>query len=137
MLVSPKRVHELLSGLLGATDAEGPHTALLITPQGQLLAKATVPDEEDDIDENGDADGEGEDEGGDGDEDEQDDGDEDEDDEPYLEGPERLRLLLGLASQEQEDGSQRVECEVSYGVRAEMLTSARTPLHVLDTVTRA
>lgn len=133
MLISPIRVHQVLDGLLGATDAEGPHTALLITPQGELLAKATVPDEDDD-DEDGDAEGrdedggdqEGGDQGGedrkepDEDDDGDDDGDEEEDDEPYLEGPERLRLLLGLASQWEEDESPRVECEVSNG----RLTSA-------------
>lgn len=111
MLVSPIRVHGLLSGLLGATDADGPHTALLITPQGQLLAKASI-DDEDDYEENGDAEGEGEDGEDKEDEEEQDDGDEDDEDEPYLEGPERLRLLLGLASQWEEDESPRVECEV-------------------------
>lgn len=111
MLVSPIRVYKLLSGLLGASDADGPHTALLITPQGQLLAKATVDDE--DYEENGDAEGEGEDGADKEDEDEQEDGDEEDDDEPYLEGPERLRLLLGLASQWEEDESPRVECEVS------------------------
>lgn len=110
MLVSPIRVYGLLSGLLGASDADGPHTALLITPQGQLLAKATVDDE--DFEENGDAEGDGEDGADKEDEEEQEDGDEDDDDEPYLEGPERLRLLLGLASQWEEDESPRVECEV-------------------------
>lgn len=110
MLVSPIRVHKLLSGLLGASDADGPHTALLITPQGQLLAKATVDDE--DYEENGDAEGDDEDGADKEDEDEQEDGDEEDDDEPYLEGPERLRLLLGLASQWEEDESPRVECEV-------------------------
>lgn len=115
MLVSPIRVHKLLSGLLGATDAEGPHTALLITPQGQLLAQATAPDDDEDGEENGDAEGDDEDGADKDDEEEQDEGDDDDDDddEPYLEGPERLRLLLGLASQWEEDESPRVECEVS------------------------
>ena len=39
--------------------------------------------------------------------------DEDAEDEPWLEEPERQRLLLGLASQWNEDDSPRIECEVS------------------------
>lgn len=119
MLVSPIRIHDLLAGILESDEDQGPHTALLITPPGQLLAHATIPDEDEDDSEgegpNGRDDGDGEGSGGEGDDDE-DEGsgsDDDEDDEPYLEGPERLRLLLGLASQWEDDESPRVECEVS------------------------
>lgn len=116
MLISPIRIYELLSSLLEADESAGPHTALLITPSGQLLAHATLPDGEDGSggDEGGDGDG-GEDEV-DGEGEEEDgasEGAEEGDDEPWLEGPERLRLLLGLASQWEEDASPRVECEVS------------------------
>jgi hypothetical protein len=69
----------------------------LILPQGQLLSSATAyndyPEENGEEDANG-----GTDESG---------------DEPYLDDPERMRLLLGLASQWEEDESPRVECEVS------------------------
>jgi hypothetical protein len=118
MLVSPIRVHNLLAGLL---DEDGPHTALLITPPGQLIAQASLDDEgsepngtnatdasEADTGEREDSGSEG------GSEDGSEEGsEEDDDDEPYLEGPERLRLLLGLASQWEDDESPRVECEVS------------------------
>lgn len=127
MLISPVRVYDLLSALLEADEERGPHTALLITPAGQLLSHATLPEDADEDDGEGDEDGD-EDEGDGGDEDGEgaagakskcdagdDEGDEDEEDEPWLEGPERLRLLLGLASQWEEDASPRVECEVSIG----------------------
>jgi hypothetical protein len=129
MLISPVRVHNLLTALLEADEEKGPHTALLITPAGQLLSHATLPEDED---EEGEGEGEGDDAGDDGGEGEEENGDgngaagpssgaadadddegEGEDDEPWLEGPERLRLLLGLASQWEEDESPRVECEVS------------------------
>lgn len=119
MLVAPIRIHELLAGLLDADEEAGPHTALLITPSGQLLAHATVPEDEEEESgseaPNGENyDGEGSDEEG-GEDKGNDSGSEEdsEDDEPYLEGPERLRLLLGLASQWEDDESPRVECEVS------------------------
>jgi hypothetical protein len=79
------------------------------------MAMAALPDPDDDDVEvengpNGGDSADGEDEDG-------DEGDEEEeevtDSEPWLEGPERLRLLLGLASQWEEDESPRVECEVS------------------------
>jgi len=128
MLISPVRVYDLLTALLEVDEEKGPHTALLITPAGQLLSHATLPEEEEDDEEeeereadgeeeDGDGDGEGEGEGnGEGtskaaDDEEQE--EEEEVDEPWLEGPERLRLLLGLASQWEEDASPRVECEVS------------------------
>lgn len=130
MLVSPIRVHGILTDLLETQESAGPHTALLITPQGQLLCHATLPDTDDDsldgdsegsgaVDGDGDGDvhkgnghGPGSEDGG---YDAASDEDEGDDDEPWLEGPERLRLLLGLASQWEEDESPRVECEVSTG----------------------
>jgi hypothetical protein len=51
--------------------------------------------------------------------------DEDEGEEPYLDGPERMRLLCGLASQWEEDESPRVECEVTSDV---LLTLVRADL---------
>jgi hypothetical protein len=107
MLLSPLRIHDLLQSLLSfdAGTCEGLHTALLLVPQGQLIACATTPyfpsndtqsvttsdqaafsDLADEEDEQG--------------------------EEPYLDAPERLRLLSGLASQWEDDDSPRVECEV-------------------------
>ncbi|WOO86196.1 uncharacterized protein LOC62_07G009682 [Vanrija pseudolonga] len=112
VLISPARINDLLTSLLDNDAGAGPHTALLITPQGQLLSHVTLSydddgdegaeeEEEDaeftDAEANGDA--------ADGDT-------EDDTEEPWLEGPERLRLLLGLASQWEEDESPRVECEL-------------------------
>ncbi|WWD19861.1 hypothetical protein CI109_104328 [Kwoniella shandongensis] len=97
MLISPSHIHSLLTSLLSPLSTSGPHTALLILPQGQLLSSAFIDQDE------------GED--GNEDEDEEEEG-EDEDNEPYLEKPERLRLLLGLASQWNEGESQKMECEL-------------------------
>jgi hypothetical protein len=110
MLFSPDQIHSLLESLLsvGAAEGNGLHTAMLLIPQGQLIACATASyaAHEDststgdlaDLTEEGNAEGL-EDEG-------------EVDDEPYLDAPERLRLLSGLASQWDEDESPRVECEV-------------------------
>jgi hypothetical protein len=97
MLISPLRTQRELASLITPHRTQGPHTALLILPQGQLLSSATAyndyPEENSEEDANGGTDGSG--------------------DEPYLDDPERMRLLLGLASQWEEDESPRVECEVS------------------------
>ncbi|KAL1405120.1 hypothetical protein Q8F55_008743 [Vanrija albida] len=110
VLISPARINDLLTSLLDNDSGAGPHTALLITPQGQLLSHVTLSydDEadEDADDEGQDADGEPNGEAGDLD------AEDDAEEEPWLEGPERLRLLLGLASQWEEDESPRVECEL-------------------------
>lgn len=113
VLISPARINDLLTSLLDNDAGAGPHTALLITPQGQLLSHVTLSyddDGDDGEEEEGDSgftDAEANGDAGDGD------GDTDDDaEEPWLEGPERLRLLLGLASQWEEDESPRVECEV-------------------------
>ncbi|KAK8853433.1 hypothetical protein IAR55_004139 [Kwoniella newhampshirensis] len=109
MLISPSHIHTLLSSLLSSQRGpEGPHTALLILPQGQLISSAFA--DLDDEGEESDAGEEGEEGEGDGGVDG--DGGEDEDEEPYLERPERLRLLLGLASQWNEGESQKMECEL-------------------------
>ncbi|GMK57103.1 hypothetical protein CspeluHIS016_0309430 [Cutaneotrichosporon spelunceum] len=137
MLVSPIRVHSLLASLL---DDDGPHTALLITPPGQLIAQATL--DEEGSEPNGatseaSVDGEaaedraeeeaGDEEDGSGKDEEVSEEDE-EDDEPYLEGPERLRLLLGLASQWEDDESPRVECELGrLFLRPIALSEAEVP----------
>lgn len=94
MLISPLRLHHDLTSLL--TSKGGPHTALLILPQGRLLASSTKYDELYNDDE-----------------DVPDVGELAIEDEPYLDEPERIRLLCGLASQWNEDESPRVECEVS------------------------
>jgi hypothetical protein len=83
MLLSPLQLHADLSRLTSPSPSE-PHTALLILPHGRLLCSASKYDEMEFAE-----------------------------DEPYLDEPERLRLLCGLASQWEEDESSRVECEVS------------------------
>ncbi|WVQ83660.1 hypothetical protein IAT38_005803 [Cryptococcus sp. DSM 104549] len=105
MLISPAKIHSALTSLLSPTPTLGPHCALLITPQGQLVAVATLPDEDDDS-----ADGEDGDNGG--EEDGEGEGEGEGEDEPYLDPPARLRLLLGLASQWGEDESPKMECEL-------------------------
>ncbi|WWC91940.1 uncharacterized protein L201_006892 [Kwoniella dendrophila CBS 6074] len=109
MLISPSKIHSTLTSLLSTTttssnnnDQEGPHTALLIYPNGQLVSSATLPptDDEDDGDEDVSKDDDEEDE------------EDDEEEEPYLEKQERIRLLLGLASQWNENESGKMECEL-------------------------
>ncbi|WVF67313.1 hypothetical protein IAT40_002064 [Kwoniella sp. CBS 6097] len=123
MLISPARIHSTLSSLLGNANAEassstrtpagtheGVHTALLITPQGQLISSANLPpsdadaDEEDGGNENGQPDGV--------DVENEANGEEEDDEGPYLETQERRRLLLGLASQWDQSESSKMECEL-------------------------
>lgn len=102
MLISPAKIHASLSALLSSTPVSGPHTALLITPQGQLISAASIPADEDE---------------------ESGEGEEGDDvartgvitEEPYLDPPARLRLLLGLASQWNQGESPKMECEVMIG----------------------
>jgi len=93
MLVSPSRIDQYLRDILVAELNPYIHTALLIKPQGQLISSASTfsydaagstDHESDGVEEEG----------------------------QWLAGPERLRLLLGLASQWEEDESSRVQCEV-------------------------
>ncbi|WVR09626.1 hypothetical protein IAU60_006698 [Kwoniella sp. DSM 27419] len=112
MLISPARVHSTLTSILGPKPSSGPHTALLITPQGQLVSAAHIPldvDEEDESDRGVEGavgmDGQAEAEQSEG-------LGEGEDDEPYLETQERKRLLLGLASQWNDSEGQKMECEL-------------------------
>lgn len=93
MLVSPALCHDRLQSILGESST-GPHTALIATPNGQLVSSASNPRSEDEADS----------------------------DEPWLDEPERIRLLLGLLSQWEEDESPRIECEVSleYQIRADI-----------------
>jgi hypothetical protein len=63
------------------------HTAMLMVPHGQAISFATNPSFEHDNSQ----------------------------DEPDLDEPERMRLLLGLASQWQAGDPPRVECEVRQG----------------------
>lgn len=87
MLISPALCHDRLSAII-AQDS-GPHTALLATPNGQLVSRVTK-----DRTVTGSSD----------------------DDEPWLDEPERIRLLLGLLSQWEDAESPRIECEVgSHG----------------------
>ncbi|ODN77455.1 hypothetical protein L202_04633 [Cryptococcus amylolentus CBS 6039] len=94
MLISPSKIHAALTSVLSPNHAEGPHTALLITPQGRLMSRAAINlDDDQDSD-----DGNGKGEGG--------------VDEAYLDPPARVRLLLGLASQWNEASSAKMECEL-------------------------
>lgn len=114
MLLSPGHLNDLLESVLSfdGVSGDGVHTALLLMPHGQLLACATAAEtsQADVASASGAPEGEeGEEQGNTEDTDSDDlDGEE----EPYLERPERLRLLSGLASQWEEDESPRVECEV-------------------------
>ena len=92
MLLSPQRIHQQLVRLTSTDDTLGPHTALLILPQGQLISSAmAVLSDQGQVEQH--ALGETA-------------------NEPWLEGPERIRILLGLASQWGEEDSPRIECEV-------------------------
>ncbi|WVQ75648.1 hypothetical protein IAR50_005277 [Cryptococcus sp. DSM 104548] len=96
MLISPAKIHAALTSLLSPNPTLGPHTALLITPQGRLMSRAFINLEDEDSEDgdgvnNGDAGGV---------------------DEPYLDPPARVRLLLGLASQWNEGSSAKMECEL-------------------------
>ncbi|TYJ59000.1 hypothetical protein B9479_000439 [Cryptococcus floricola] len=90
MLISPSKIHAALTDVLSSNHADGPHTALLITPQGRLMSRASISLDDEDSD---DGNGEGV-------------------DEPYLDPPARVRLLLGLASQWNEGSSAKMECEL-------------------------
>ena len=83
MIISPATCHRRLQALLGSQEL-GAQTALLATPGGQLISCAVKAKEV-----------------------------EASPDEPWLEEPERIRLLLGLLSQWEEGESPRIECEVS------------------------
>ncbi|EIW70062.1 hypothetical protein TREMEDRAFT_61824 [Tremella mesenterica DSM 1558] len=131
MLLNPKHIHQDLLSTLSFDKRQKddtPHTALLIGPQGQLVCWTTNKNQpfshdpqiegeqqherNEDITHdgavaNGEEDGQNEDRVH---EEEKQYVDEEEE-EPYLEDPERLRLILGLASQWEEDASPRVECE--------------------------
>ncbi|KAK1922174.1 hypothetical protein DB88DRAFT_497442 [Papiliotrema laurentii] len=87
MLLSPAYCHDRLTDLL--SNHGGPHTALLATPNGQLVSRATTDrsslsaESEEGLES-----------------------------EPWLDEPERTRLLLGLLSQWEEHESPRIECEL-------------------------
>jgi len=85
MLLSPASCHDQLKSLL--SNDSGPHTALLATPEGQLVCCASIERLDEPEDEAS--------------------------AEPWLDEPERIRLLLGLLSQWQQEESPRIECEVS------------------------
>lgn len=99
MFLLPLHIRSVLQSLL--SEGRGPHTALLLLAQGQVLCQATTSD----------ADWEPASEG---------EEEEEDDEEPYMATPERNRLLRGLAKSqwaEQEveggHGAVKVECEVS------------------------
>ena len=154
MLLSPLLCHESLAKLVAKRDQDGPHTALLAAPHGQVVCSASRSYEDEDLGEsstagrqgatdggvNGRGDGTGDDDGdadghaasGDGVEgtngDAEGEAEGEGDDEPWLDEPERLRLLLGLASQWNEDDSPRIECEVSGSAHQDVVLD---PLRLL------
>ncbi|WVW86397.1 hypothetical protein I302_108443 [Kwoniella bestiolae CBS 10118] len=105
MLISPSKIHSILTSLLSPSSSSGPHTALLIYPNGHLVSSASMEDSssQQDQDQDQDQDDVGNDE-------DEEDGQGDE--EPYLETQERRRLLLGLASQWNENEGGKMECEL-------------------------
>lgn len=96
MLIAPQKVRLQLLGCL-STGSEDAHTAMILLPNGQLLASASVYDEMDAPED---------------------------DDEPYLDEPERLRLLAGLASQWEDGQSPKIECEVGAKGRRRLMHSS-------------
>ena len=104
MLLSPARIHADLSNITSPSDTTYPHTALLITPAGQIMSWVSTPPgydyyDEQDPNTNGNGNGdEGEDEEG--------------EEEPWLDTPERLRLILGLVAEFTEGSVSKVESEV-------------------------
>lgn len=107
MLLSPARIHTDLSAITSSTDTSYPHSALLITPAGQIMSWVSTPPGYDYYDEqdpntngNGGEDGEGD------------------DDEPWLDTPERLRLILGLVAEFTEGSVSKVESEVRHFTRS-------------------
>ena len=89
MLISPDTCHSRLLSLISynQNQRDGPHTALLAVPYGQLIASVSTTRELNEAADNS-------------------------AEEPWLDEPERKRLLLGLLSQWQDDESPRIECEV-------------------------
>ncbi|WWC64827.1 uncharacterized protein I303_107441 [Kwoniella dejecticola CBS 10117] len=123
MLISPSKIHSILTSLLSSSpspsssssSADGPHTALLIYPNGQLVSSACIPLDDsatgsESESQNHEQGGANNDDNTQGEDEDEEDGDEDE--EPYLEIQERRRLLLGLASQWGRDDSGKMECEL-------------------------
>lgn len=99
MLLSPAKIHADLSSITSPTDGTYPHTALLITPAGQIMSWVSTPpgfdyyDDETKDETNGD--------------------EEEGEEEPWLDTPERLRLILGLVAEFTEGSVSKVESEVS------------------------
>jgi hypothetical protein len=109
MLLSPASCHDQLQSLLSRFP--GPHTALLATPNGQLVccaSKERVDEPEGEFT-----------------------------NEPWLDEPERIRLLLGLLSQWVSDESPRIECEVIVMLHTMMLAHlpAWTAIRTLSALT--
>lgn len=111
MLLSPAQIHSRLSSVTSSSDSSMPHTAMLITPAGQIMSWVSTPpgfdyyDQEEEMGPNGHADANG----NQGDEE----GEEEEEEEPWLDTPERLRLILGLVAEFTEGVVNKIESEVS------------------------
>jgi hypothetical protein len=114
MLFSPAAIHDNLSSVTSSTDTSLPHTALLITPAGQIMSWVSTPPGYDYYDGDG-AGSQEHDQNGDANYDEgvidEEEGDEG-DDEPWLDTPERLRLILGLVAEFTEGIVNKIESEV-------------------------
>ena len=105
MLLSPARIHADLSNITSPSDTTYPHTALLITPAGQIMSWVSTPPgydyyDEQDPNTNGNGNGNGE------------ENEDEEEEEPWLDTPERLRLILGLVAEFTEGSVSKVESEV-------------------------
>lgn len=114
MFLLPLHIRSVLQSLL--SEGRGPHTALLLLAQGQVLCQATTSD----------ADWEPQSEG---------EEEEEDDEEPYMATPERNRLLRGLAKSqwaEQEveggHGAVKVECEVRQEEFRERVITKQLPV---------
>jgi len=110
MLLSPAKVHADLSRITSSTDTTAPHTALLITPAGQIMCSVSTPPGYDYYEPEGSGTNE---DGEDQDVDEEDGGYGEEEEEPWLDTPERFRLILGLVAEFTEGSVSKVESEVS------------------------
>lgn len=110
MLFSPARIHASLSNVTSSTDVALPHTAMLITPAGQIMSFVSTPPGYDYY-EGQETNGDGGNKQGEEEEEEPEGGEGDE--EPWLDTPERLRLILGLVSEFTEGTVNKIESEVS------------------------
>ena len=107
MFLIPSHIRKILGSVLTESAHDGPHTALIILPHGQVLCSVNNGDKDWENGSSGQASGsstndddeegedEDEDQGNDQDGDDESEGD---DDEPYIPTPERNRMLRGIVN---------------------------------------